>query len=199
MNKYIIVALFGEAGSGKDYILRHIYHTDWGKNDTHQIIHSTTRTPREHEKDGVQYHFMTAAEFLTGNNLLKWIECSFFNSWWYGVSLDDLDIDKINIGIFSIEGIKQLKEKDNLIVIPIRIKTYDKIRLMRQLEREENPNCFEICRRFISDKNDFGNIPFEYHVIENNTFEVQPIINDIRDIVNEEVKMNQSLLNDFKI
>ena len=31
MNKYKIIALFGPAGSGKDYIQKRVMETDWGK------------------------------------------------------------------------------------------------------------------------------------------------------------------------
>ena len=58
-SKYKIIALFGEAGSGKDYIQKAVMRTIWGKTHFNQIISCTTRPPREGEKDGVDYHFIS--------------------------------------------------------------------------------------------------------------------------------------------
>lgn len=178
-SKYKIIALFGEAGSGKDYIQKHIMKTNYGKYHLNEIISCTTRPPREGEKDGVDYHFFSRAEELIKLDML---EFTTFRDWWYGTPISSLDINKINIGVFNISGINQLINKDYLNRIncfPIYIKTDPKIRLLRQLQREINPDCEEIARRFLADQKDFLNIPFHYHIIFNNTDEVQPIVHDI--------------------
>lgn len=175
-DKYKIIALFGPAGSGKDYIQKSIMQTHYGKDHLNEIISCTTRPPREGEKDGVDYHFKTSqSDFFS----IPLIECSCFRGWWYGTSTDHLSIDKINIGVFNIKGICSLLEDEQIDCFPIYIKTYPKLRLLRQLQREANPNCEEIARRFLADQKDFLNIPFHYHIIFNNTDEVKPIIHDI--------------------
>lgn len=50
-----------------------------------------------------------------------------------------------------------------LEVYPIYIACEDNIRLFRSLNRETNPDCEEICRRFLTDLRDFEDIPFEYY------------------------------------
>jgi guanylate kinase len=183
MNTFKIVALFGEAGSGKDFLQKQIMRTDFGKENLSEIISCTTRPPREGELDGVHYHFIQTAAELINKDL---IEYSIFRDWWYGTPIDSLDINKINIGVFNINGIDQLINHDHqhrIDCLPIRIKCIDKIRLIRQLNRESNPDCLEICRRFQTDTKDFLNIPFSYKVIENNTDEINPIINEIKDLI----------------
>lgn len=185
-NKYKLVALFGPAGSGKDYMLWHIMHTIWGKTHLHRSIPSTTRPPREGEIEGVNYHFIsTPKEFLNWDNMHKWIDFSCFNNWWYGTSIDDLDINKINIGVFNIDGIKQILEDEEIDLLPIYIKATDKIRLLRQLNREDDPDCKEIIRRFTTDSKDFSNLQFSYHVVENNYDEAQPIVKEIIEIIRD--------------
>ena len=177
--KYKIIALFGPAGSGKDYIQKAVMKTIWGKTHFNEIISCTTRPPREGEKDGVHYHFLSKPEDLLKQDLL---EFTTFRDWWYGTPIESLDKDKINIGVFNISGIDQLINKDYLNridCVPIYIKTYPKIRLLRQLQRENEPDCNEIVRRYLTDEKDFLNIPFHYHVIENNYDEIQPIISEI--------------------
>ena len=55
------------------------------------------------------------------------------------------------------------------------LKVSDKIRLLRQLNREEDPNVSEIIRRYTTDKNDFenfeGNEDIPYIVLKNDTQE----------------------------
>ena len=180
MEKIKIIALFGEAGSGKDYIQNALIESTWDKRYFHKVISSTTRPPREGEKDGVDYHFIpSSAEFFNLDNMHKWIEFTSFRNWWYGTSIDHLSTEKINIGVFNIKGICSLLEDEQIECLPIYIKTYPKIRLLRQLQRETNPDCDEIIRRYLTDQKDFLNIPFEYHVIYNNTFEIQPIVTEI--------------------
>lgn len=187
MNKYKIIALFGPAWSGKDYILSNLFQTPYAKMNLNKIVSSTTRPARPYQADGIHYHFInTANEFMSGENLKKWIEFSCFNNWWYGTSIDVLKEDKINVGVFSPNSIKQLLENDRIDCTPIFIWCPDKIRLLRQLNREGNPNCNEICRRFLSDKKDFLNLPFSYKVIDNSTNQIQPIITDLLHIIRQE-------------
>ena len=184
MNKYKIIALFGPAGSGKDYVQKQMMETEWGRKNLHEIIQCTTRPPREDEKDGIDYHFIaTPEEFMNWENMGKWLEFSNFRGWWYGTSIDHLTKDKPNLGVFNIKGIKSLLEDEECEVYPIYIYTYDKLRLMRQLVREGNPDCYEICRRFMSDKEDFAYIPFSYKTIENNTYEIQPLLDDLTSMI----------------
>lgn len=54
-------------------------------------------------------------------------------------------------------------------VLVFWIQTNDKIRLLRQLNREEDPDVREVVRRFQADYNDFDNIDFSYTGLINNT------------------------------
>lgn len=101
-----IVALMGESGSGKDTILHNIM--EKYPSYFNEIISCTTRPPREGEKDGVNYHFLSIDEFtkkvLNGDML----EATEFNDWHYGTDRESLTIDKINIGVFNPEGVRCL-------------------------------------------------------------------------------------------
>lgn len=182
MNKYEIIALFGPAGSGKDYILSRLFNTSYAKQHLHKIIPSTTRPLRRYEKQGSPYHFLTVQDFMNK----KWIQCQSFNNWKYGTSENDLSSIKTNVGVFSPKAIVQILQKENIKCIPIFVWSPDKIRLIRQLQREVSPDCSEICRRYFSDKKDFFNLPFSYKVIENMTNEIQPTISDLIKIIQQE-------------
>lgn len=164
MNKYKIIALFGESGTGKDTIKKYLIE----KENMNGMISFTSRPKRDNEINDVDYHFVTKDKFLELMQKKKILEVSIFNHWYYGSSVDDLQKDKINVGVFNIQGISNLLHSKNLEVLPIRIQiSNEKERLIRALNREENPNCSEICRRFLADQEDLKIIPFQYRTFLN--------------------------------
>ena len=110
------------------------------------------------------------------------LEANEFNKWFYGTNIADLKKDSINIGAFDVEAVSNLMEDNRLEVIPIYIQTSDKIRLIRQLNRETNPNCTEICRRYLSDTEDYEDIDFNYLSI-NGDNNLDNCIQDLANII----------------
>ena len=159
MQKYSIIALYGKSGCGKDTIQQWVGLNY--PNQFHEIVSCTTRPPRDYEEDGVDYNFLTVEEFtrqvLNGNML----EATEFRNWFYGTQQTALVRDKINIGVFNIAGIEALLGNPEIELIPVLVYTPDKQRLIRQLEREEYPDCAEICRRYQTDDADFSNTDFQ--------------------------------------
>jgi len=190
MNKKYIVALFGAAGAGKDTIQKEI--VKQSPYLCHEIISSTTRPPREYEQNWVDYHFISDEEsqkYLDNGDYLEYAE---FRGWRYGTLKNSIRSDKINIGVFNIAGVKQLLNLpwDEYTIIPIYITCSDKTRLLRQLNREVEPDCEEICRRFKTDKEDFTrkNINFHHFIIENEHNEISAIVqNDILPLLYETI------------
>lgn len=172
-NKYKIIALFGKAGSGKDTIQK------WMVNhfpDLHGIVSCTTRPPRDYEENDVDYHFLSIEDFTKQVLDGTMLEATDFRGWFYGTPLSSLDIDRINIGVFNIAGIQALLEDSRLEVYPVIIYAPDKTRLIRQLMREEQPDCTEICRRFQTDNSDFLKVDFEPFFVWQNYDEEDPLV-----------------------
>lgn len=165
MNKIKLLALFGESSAGKDTIQHWLVQN---LNNAHGMVSYTSRPPRDYEKDGKEYHFVSFREFENLVKANKILEHSYFNNWDYGTHIDELQKDKINIGVFNPEGIRSLlKHSDTIDILPVWIKVGEKERLLRSLKREQNPNCEEICRRFLADVRDFKNINFDYEIFCN--------------------------------
>lgn len=163
--KIKILALFGESGAGKDTIQQWIVSNF---PNTKGIVSCTTRPKRDYEIDGKDYHFLTDEKFAEKILDGSMLEATSFNGWHYGTALDELDKEKINIGVFNPQGIECLLEDKRLHLLPIYVFVPDKIRLIRALEREQDPDCVEICRRFQTDLKDFSDISFGYESINNN-------------------------------
>lgn len=157
MNKKIkVVALMGKAGAGKDALLHKIMEK-YG-DEFASIISCTSRPPREGEVDGVNYHFLTSEQFAEKLMDGDMIEAVVFRDWCYGTSYDSLNPDKINIGVYNPQGVGILLDMEyDIDLYPIMVNCRDKTRLLRQLNRESDPDCKEIVRRFGADTEDFGN------------------------------------------
>lgn len=154
-----IIALIGKAGAGKDTILNQLAqkHSDYNP-----IVSCTTRPIREGEQEGVNYFYLTDAEFLTKILNGDMLETTVFNSWNYGTMASSLK-EGINIGVFNPEGYENITytQDSNIIVVGVYVKCNDKIRLLRQLNREEHPDVDEVIRRYNADKTDFFNFEAE--------------------------------------
>ena len=153
MNKYQVIALVGKAGAGKDTVQK-------ATCSAHPLIFNpivscTTRPMREGEIQGIDYNFVSLENFtrmvLNGDML----EATEFRGWFYGTPINSLSKDKINLGVFNPAGVEALLEDNRLDVLVIEVLTSDKTRLLRCLNREKNPDCAEICRRFMTDEKDF--------------------------------------------
>ena len=165
---YKIIVLIGEAGSGKDSLMQGVLKEN---PHLHEIISYTTRPPREGEVDGVNYHFISGEEF--GDKVLhgEMIEAACFNNWFYGTGYASLRSDCVNIGVFNPEGVESLLLAKNVEIKVFYVRASDKERLLRQLNREEYPDCFEIIRRFKTDVMDFEQLDFEYTLLPNETMD----------------------------
>ena len=72
------------------------------------MVSATTRPPREGEINGVDYHFLTPAEFLSELDNNRMLEATCFNDWAYGTPITSLDDKKINVLVLNPEGINIL-------------------------------------------------------------------------------------------
>lgn len=149
----IIIALMGKAGAGKTAILNKMCaeHPEY-----HKIVSCTTRPMRDNEKEGEDYHFLSTSQFIEKIMNGDMLEVTEFNGWHYGTMKSSL-IDGINIGVFNPEGYDCLTQipVEDVKIIGIYIRCNDKERLIRQLNREFEPNVKEIIRRYQTDEDDF--------------------------------------------
>jgi guanylate kinase len=156
---YKIIALIGEAGTGKDSLMQAILGL---QPDLHEIVSCTTRPKREGEAHGVNYFYYTPEKF--GDMVLndEMLECTTFNGWFYGTSYESVRSDCINIGVFNPAGVEALLARPDVDVEIIRVCAAPKTRLLRQLNREDNPCVDEIIRRYNADRMDFDDVEHDF-------------------------------------
>ena len=176
MKKVKVIAVIGKAGSGKNTFVNRYMNTpdtfkyegddqeylaiyrkikDSFEEKIHLIVPFTTRPMRPGEVEGRDYHFYkegSVDDLICSGEIAQ---ATYFREWLYGFAWDEFIEDKLNIGIFNPGAVIDLLDYDGLDITTIYIDAPDKDRLLRQLNREDNPDVKEIVRRFGTDDYDF--------------------------------------------
>jgi len=97
-----ILVLSGPSGAGKSTIINH---ASPNIGDYYFSISTTTRKPREGEQHGVDYYFVTHAEFEEGIKSGDFLEYATVHGNYYGTSLKpvNLALDEGKLVIFDID------------------------------------------------------------------------------------------------
>lgn len=183
MDKLIFVIL-GKSGAGKTHLAKEICkYFNYEK-----IVNTTSRPKRKGEIHGVDYFFRSKEEMLKMSNENKFIEINSYNGWFYGTEEKET-VEKIKnncVIVLEPKGYRECKKAYGDRVIGIYIDVEDKIRLLRALQREDKPNCYEICRRLLADTEDFKTIETDETIIKiNNNSSLTYAINDLKDVIVE--------------
>lgn len=187
-NKIKVLALVGKSGSGKDSLIKKI--TETNNENIHRIISTTTRPPREGEIDGKDYYFVSHDAFLDMMDKQRIAEVSVFNNWCYGTQIKEFKPNAINIGIFDPFRLAILDDYPDIDLKVGIVYATDKERLLRQLQREEEPDVKEIIRRFQADEEDFEAINDDFSIVNipNHDNQLDKAYENILSIVEDWVK-----------
>lgn len=149
-----MLLLCGKSCAGKDTIQKELV-----RMGMKSIVLYTTRPPRENEKDGVEYHFITKEDFLEKEKQGFFAETVYYDvatgdRWFYGIAVKDLSDDKAII--VNPHGLKQLRKIESLNTIAFYI-TAGEETIWNRL-RERGDNAAEARRRLNADDKDFSDI-----------------------------------------
>lgn len=159
-----IFYITGPSSSGKDTIFKRILEEKSLHLQT--FVMYTTRPIRAGETEGAEYHFVKEQELDKITKEGRLIELREYETvhgiWKYFTVMDEqADLEKndyLMIGVVeSYQKTRDYFGEDK--VIPILIELDDGERLQRALDRErmqEKPRYQEMCRRYLSDAQDFS-------------------------------------------
>ena len=187
-----IFFLLGKSASGKDTIYNHLLQQkDLG---LLPYVGYTTRPIRAGEQDGVEYYFTTKEDLDRFEQEGSLIECRVYHTvygdwYYYSVDSDKVDLsqnDYLYIG--TLESYVKMRDYYGADkIIPIYIELDDGVRLERALNRErqqKEPGYAEMCRRFLTDSEDFSEENLKKAGIERR-FDNTDLETCIREIRNE--------------
>lgn len=159
-----IYCLAGKSASGKDHFYIRLLEEE--SLSLLPLVLYTTRPMRLGEEDGKEYYFVDEAKLMSFRQQGRIIEERSYQTmegiWTYFTADDgriDLDAhDYLSIGTLeSIIKLQQYFGRDR--ICPLYIEVEDGERLARALKRErkqDQPKYEEMCRRFLSDQQDFA-------------------------------------------
>lgn len=195
----MLYCIIGKSSTGKDTIFKRLL--DNKSLNLSNVVSYTTRPIREHEVDGVEYHFVDEKKRDELKSAGKIIELRRYNTCygpWDYFTVDDksIELDKKDYLIIgTLESYEKIRNyyRDYYgkeLVRPIYIEVEDGIRLQRALNREKkqkHPKYNEMCRRFLTDDEDFSGDKLKAAGVER-TF----VNNDIQSTINEIIEYIQS-------
>lgn len=159
-----IFYLMGKSSTGKDSFYKQLMSDE--KLGLKKIVMYTTRPIRAQERNGEEYFFVNDEKLARLEAAGKVIERRSYNTvhgvWNYFTVCDEqIDLDHYNyVMIGTLDSyVASKKYFGEGVLVPIYIEVDDGIRLQRALDREraqDHPKYKEMCRRYISDSDDFS-------------------------------------------
>ena len=159
-----IYFLMGKSASGKDTIYSRLI--DCRELMLRPYVGYTTRPIRQGEREGVEYHFTDEKQLKVFEESGKLIEKRVYHTVygdWYYFSVDSDEVNLANadyLYIGTLESyVKMCAYYGSEKIVPLYVEVEDGLRLSRALERErrqKNPGYAELCRRFLTDSEDFS-------------------------------------------
>ena len=165
----ILLILSSPSGAGKTTLTKKIQQ----KYPNFKIsVSHTTRSPRENEIDGVDYHFVNEAKFKKLANDNSFYEYAKIFDKYYGTLKENVDkLIKTNDILFDIDwqGTKQLSKFSNLNLVKVFLTTENKKELKKRLIKRNQNSAKEIERRFKAFDEDIKHwSDYDYIVINKN-------------------------------
>lgn len=176
-----MIVLVGESASGKSSIEKYLV----DKYGYKKIVSYTTREPRDGEKNGVDYYFITEKWFLELKEKGFFAETATYNGWHYGIAKVDCTDDKV--AVLTPHGLRQVSKIDDIHVLSFYINVPRRDRLIKILQRGDDIE--EAYRRSLSDVGQFDGIEDEVDFVIDNAGYEKSIME-----MSEEVKANVDFL-----
>jgi len=138
-----MLVMVGASASGKTEIAKIlIEHYNF-----HKMITYTTRTMRDGEVNGVDYHFITFKDFKKKLSQNYFLETSQYNENHYGTAFKDAEIDKVLI--VDPSGANNIHKKLMDKIVIFYLKTKKTVREERMIQRGDS--LIDIEKRLIMD------------------------------------------------
>ncbi len=189
----MIYVLMGKSAAGKDTVMQELLKNK--ETGLKKIVQYTTRPIKEIEENGREYFFVdvyTMNELEKEDKIIeKRLYKTVYGDWYYFTKKQNLDIKNSSyILIGTPVALKQLKRHyGGQYVKGILLTLDDGMRLQRALDRErkvKTPRYAEMCRRFLSDEEDFSdrNLGEVEFTVEN--INLSDTLNKIIDFIKKE-------------
>ncbi len=187
MNKGMLVVFSAPSGCGKDTVFKELCKV---RNDIVESVSATTRKPRDGEVDGVNYYFLSDAEFddMVKNN--GFVEHACYNGCSYGTPVKGVD-NAINNGkicflIIEVQGAQRVMELYPDCVSIFLLPPSEEV-LLSRLRKRNTESEDEIQKRIETSRSEIAlKGKYKYNVINDG---LDACVNEINKILSSELKL----------
>jgi guanylate kinase len=199
MNKLMLI-LSGPSGSGKSSLTKKLFKV---LDKYYFSISTTTREPREGEKDGIDYYFTTKENFLKDIKNDCFLEYAQIHGNYYGTAKKPIqkaqEDGKLVIFDIDVQGQKQIVAKMNEFCISVFITTSTIQELRVRLENRNTDSKEVIDKRIINAQDEMSHIKnYDYLLINDDldkTFQNLKNIVNIMPLIVKQNKINKLISN----
>ncbi len=182
MNKYLnqgaILLISGPSGCGKSSLLKEVYKAI---DNYYFSISTTTRKPREGEKEGVDYFFVSKEEFEKDIHEGQFLEHANVHGNYYGTSLrpiiSSLSDGKLVIFDIDVQGHRIVKQKLNDVTTSVFITTPSLKELEYRLISRGTDNKDVISKRLSNATSEIEQLgKYDYFIVNDNLKEASKLL-----------------------
>ena len=176
-----MLILIGASASGKTEVAKLLAK----KYNITKIVTYTTRQPRIHEVNGVDYNFVSVDEFARLTSLNFFVETTYYNSNYYGTARKDIKDDKCII--LDPNGLKSFNALNDSRIISIYLSSTEENRYQRMIDRQDSIENAK--KRIVNDR-----ITFNDANLSNITLAIDSDVYNIDQLADEVYKKYLELL-----
>ena len=182
----LLIVLSGPSGAGKDALLTRLRETSY---PLQYITTLTTRPKRTNERDNVDYHFVSSADFqkmIKDNELLEW--ANVYGNW-YGVHREPakkaLESGQNTIVKVDTQGAAAIKKiLPEAVFVFLMTPSLEELTTRLTQRRTESP--FDLARRIETARQEIAQLPLFDYVILSNRDEIDQAAAQIKAIIGAE-------------
>lgn len=171
-----MLILIGPSASGKTEVAKLLA----SRYNITKIVTYTTRKPRIHEINGVDYHFVSVEEFASLTEQNFFVETTYYNSNYYGTAKKDIKDDKCII--LDPNGLKSFLALKDERIISMYLNSEEEIRYQRMIKRNDSEE--DAKRRLINDRIAFNdsNLQGITFVVDSDNITLDELTNKIHNL-----------------
>ncbi len=191
LNKGAILIISGPSGCGKSSLLKEVYKTI---KNYYFSISTTTREPRDGEKDGVDYYFVSKEEFEKDIEEDQFLEYALVHGNYYGTSLkpimNSLNVGKLVIFDIDVQGHNIVKQKLNDITTSVFITTPSLKELKHRLTNRGTDSADMIAKRLSNATSEIEQLDkYDYFIINDDLEEASKLLTSIVNVAQAKTKI----------
>lgn len=200
-NDDLVIVISGPSGSGKSTVAKTLCEVD----DTLRLsISATTRNPRRHEIEGVDYHFLTQEQFEIQIEQDAFLEWAKYGNHLYGTPKSEVSASqqegKDTILEIEVNGALQVSQKDlspaRCILIFLIPSTFE--RLKKRLRKRNTESKKQLANRLETAKVELRRIEHYDYCVINADNEIERTVRQIQSIIAvERFRINPERTSEF--